>query len=94
MYDTSLARDVMAAAAGSYEDRSARHVLEYIDLPMFIETTPDDNKQCWIYMQTFAHPIAGRYSEIRFDISASDAEAIIAALQEYLGRLEQQKEES
>lgn len=94
MYDTSLLRDIQNAAAGRYNCRTARHVLKYIDFPMFIETTPDQNGNAWFYMQTFVHPIAGRFSELRFDIDASDARAIIAALQEYLTNLEKSKEEN
>ena len=96
MQDTLLARHYSRSANGYGESNTVRRVLPYVDLPMFIETTPDDNDACWIYMQAFAPYIegAGRITERQFDITESDARAIIAALTEYLARLELYKEEN
>lgn len=93
MYNTSLSSDYVSPAGEL--NKNVRRVLPYVDLPMFVNVAPDDNGACWIYLQGFAFPCRRNDSlvrEMRFDITASDARDIIAALTEYLARLEAAKE--
>jgi hypothetical protein len=94
MYNTSLSGDYVTPTGELAPN--VQRTLPYVDLSMFVNTEPDDNGACWIYLQGFAYPIAenDRYvREMRFDITEDDAAGIVVALQEYLAKRAQQKEE-
>ena len=94
MYNTSLSGDYVTPTGELAP--GVQRTLPYVDLSMFVNTEPDDNGACWIYLQGFAYPIAenDRYvREMRFDITEDDAAGIVVALQEYLAKRAQQKEE-
>ena len=93
MYNTSLSGDYVTPTGELAPN--VQRTLPYVDLSMFVNTEPDDNGACWIYLQGFAYPIvqSDYVREMRFDITEDDAAGIIVALQEYLEKRAQQKEE-
>lgn len=76
---------------------TTRRITYYNDLPIFLDTEPDANGQCVLYIQAFARNIAaGGYDAVEKQIflSRPEVEAMVAAGQEYLRRLDTQEAEN